>query len=133
MNSSSDVGSARGVLGELGWVVFGLRAIAPNSSESWIKPVFRRRLQLAELAQACCKSTKSLVADLDFDDVVVVSNPDAFRSLDILQDLPTRGESRSPHPILILQGLKDVSVLPGVVENSYNSSCWAGNDVRLQL
>ena len=133
MNSSSDVDSDRGVLGELGWVVFGLRSIAPNISQSWIKPMFRKRLELAELAQACYKSMESLVADLKIDDVVDISNPNAFGVLDGLQNLTARGRHESSQPILVVQGQEDVSVLPEVVEGSYKASCQSGNDIRLQL
>lgn len=132
-NPSSDVASDRGILGEIGWVVFGLRSIAPHSPLSWIKPPFRKRLELAEVAQACHKSMQSLVADLDIDDVVDLSHPEAFQALDILQNLTARGEARSAHPILVVQGLEDVAVLPEAVEASYNANCRSGNDIRLQL
>lgn len=125
--------SSRGVLVELGWVVFGLGSIAPNDSTSWILPAFQKRLELAELAQACYDSMESLVADLDVEQVVDLTDPSAAYALEVMQNMTARGLAASEQPVLVVQGLSDVSVLPEVVIDTYNQSCVTGNEVALHL
>ncbi|KAH6867559.1 Alpha/Beta hydrolase protein [Thelonectria olida] len=132
-SSPSDMVSVRSVLGEFGWLVLGLRSIIPKASQSWLQPTFKKRLELAELAQACYASAQSLVADLDIEDVVDLSDPTFFDALDVMQNLTARGHDKSRQPILVVQGLADVLVLPKVVETSHNASCHSGNEVHLQL
>ncbi|OQE13309.1 hypothetical protein PENFLA_c050G05813 [Penicillium flavigenum] len=131
-SSSSDPASARGVLAEAGWLVLGLRSILPNDPQTWLQPKFRKRLELATLSQACYASMRSLVADLDITDFANISDPSLHLVLEKMQDITARGESKSPQPIFIVQGLSDVSVLPQVVETAYNASCQSGNEVHIQ-
>lgn len=132
-SDSSDVTSSRGVLGELGWVAFGLKSIDPNASLSWILPAFQERLELAELAQACYDSMESLVADLTVDQVINLTDPSAAYALEVMQNLTARGMAASEQPVLVVQGLSDVSVLPEVVIDAYTQSCVTGNEVALHL
>jgi hypothetical protein len=131
-SSSSDVASVRGVLGEAGWLVLGLRSILPNDPQTWLQPKFRKRLELATLSQASYASMISLVADLDITDFVNISASSLHLALEKMQDITARGESKSPQPIFIVQGLSDVSVLPQVVESAYNASCQSWNEVHIQ-
>ncbi|KAJ4187809.1 hypothetical protein NW759_016861 [Fusarium solani] len=132
-SSSSDIVSVRAVLGEFGWLVLGLRSITPEDSQRWLQPTFKKRLELAELAQACYASAQSLVADLDIEDVVDLSDTTLFDALDVMQNLTARGDGKSRQPVLVVQGLADALVLPKAVETSYNASCQSGNEVHLQL
>lgn len=132
-SSSSDVASARGVLGEVGWVILGLRSILPEDPQLWVSPRFRKRLELATLTQACYASMESLVADLDFTEVINFSDASFSYALDTMQNLTIRGNGRSAQPILVVQGLSDVSVLPQVVEMSQEADCRSGNEIHLHL
>ncbi|CAI7617052.1 unnamed protein product [Penicillium viridicatum] len=129
---SSNPASARGVLAEAGFLVLGLRSILPNDPQTWLQPKFRKRLELATLSQACFASMRSLVADLDITDFLNISDPSLHLALEKMQNITARGESKSPQPIFIVQGLSDVSVLPQVVETAYTASCQSGNEVHIQ-
>ncbi|KAG7436871.1 hypothetical protein Forpi1262_v003529 [Fusarium oxysporum f. sp. raphani] len=50
-----------------------------------------------------------------------------------VQNFTARGEGKSQQSILVVQGLKDVSVLPEVVEESYRVGCRSRNELHLQL
>ncbi|KUM57446.1 hypothetical protein ACN42_g9742 [Penicillium freii] len=129
---SSNPASTRGVLAEAGFLVLGLRSILPNDPQTWLQPKFRKRLELATLSQACFASMRSLVADLDITDFLNISDPSLHLALEKMQNITARGESKSPQPIFIVQGLSDVSVLPQVVETAYTASCQSGNEVHIQ-
>ncbi|CAP86442.1 hypothetical protein E8E15_003514 [Penicillium rubens] len=131
-SSSSDPASARSFLGEAGFLVLGLRSILPNDPQTWLQPKIRKRLELATLSQACYDSMMSLVADLDITDFVNISDPSLHLALEKMQAITARGESKSPQPIFIAQGLSDGSVLARVVEKAYHASCQSGNDVHIQ-
>lgn len=131
-SSSSDPASARSFLGEAGFLVLGLRSILPNDPQTWLQPKFLKRLELATLSQACYDSMMSLVADLDITDFVNISDPSLHLALEKMQAITARGESKSPQPIFIAQGLSDGSVLARVVEKAYRASCQSGNDVHIQ-
>lgn len=132
-SSDLDVSSSRGTLAELGYLVFGLSSIHPEMSLSWLQPEYRRRLDLMNLTQACFESAEALVADLTIDQVANLSDPTLFTAFDVMQNLTARGNAKSHEPILVIQGLNDVSVLPQMVVESYNASCEAGNVVHLQV
>ncbi|KAJ5865419.1 uncharacterized protein N7529_007335 [Penicillium soppii] len=131
-SSSSGVVSTRGVLAEAGWLALGLRSTLPKDPQTWLQPKFRKRLELATLAQACYASMRSLVTDLDITDVINISDPSLHFALEKMQNITARGEGKSAQPVFIVQGLSDVSVLPQVVETAYNASCQSGNEVHLQ-
>ena len=76
---------------------------------------------------------QSLVADLDVTEVVDLSDPSLFYALETMQNLTAGGDGKSKQPILVVQGLSDVLVLPEVTVTSYNASCGSGNEVHLQL
>ncbi|KAL1793895.1 hypothetical protein ACET3X_007316 [Alternaria dauci] len=136
-DSSSDVGSSRGVLGELGWAVIGVQNIYPNETFDWIDPTFRKRLGLARRAQACYVSMESIATDLTIDQVLDFSNEETARQVQriiaLIDRLSAVGLKKSHQPVLIVQGLEDVSVLPQVVDTAYNTTCHMGSEVHLQL
>ncbi|EXK40955.1 hypothetical protein FOMG_04520 [Fusarium oxysporum f. sp. melonis 26406] len=132
-DSSSDVTSSRGVLGEVGWVIIGLRSILPKDRQNWLKPAFRKRLELATLAQACYASAQALVSDLGVEDIVDFTDPGFLKAINAMQNFTARGEGKSQQPILVVQGLNDVSVLPEVVEESYRVGCRSRNELHLEL
>ncbi|KAF2624451.1 hypothetical protein BU25DRAFT_442095 [Macroventuria anomochaeta] len=136
-NFTSDVGSSRSVFGELGWALIGVQNIYPNKTVDWIDSTFKKRLELAKKAQACYASMESLATDLNINHIVSLSAnttaEQAQRIISLLDELSAVGVKKSCQPILVVQGLEDVSVLPQVVESAYNATCQAGSEVHLQL
>ncbi|KAL1592799.1 hypothetical protein SLS60_011215 [Paraconiothyrium brasiliense] len=119
------------VFSEIGWAVIGLQNIYPNETFSWMDPTLRERLELAKLAQACYRSMQALTTDLPLD--IPLSSEQARQTISLIDDLSAVGTRKSLEPILVVQGLEDVSVLPQVVESAYNVTCQVGSEVHLQL
>lgn len=136
-NSTSDGNSSRGVFGELGWAIIGYQNTYPNGSIDWLDSTYRKRLELAKRTQACYDSMEAIATDLDIDQVIDLSDPntemEVLRVIGSIDEISAVGESESNQPVLVLQGLSDVSVLPEVTEYAYNASCEAGNAIHLQL
>ncbi|CAN9148270.1 unnamed protein product [Alternaria alternata] len=136
-NSSSDATTSSGVFGVVGFAVLGFQNVYPNETFDWLNPTFRRRLDLSKKSQACYYAMSSLVADLEFNSVINLdSNATAeqlLRTISIIDELSAVSVSKSSQPVLVIQGLDDVAVLPTVVESAYKSSCQAGSEILLQL
>ncbi|KAF3001853.1 hypothetical protein E8E13_004454 [Curvularia kusanoi] len=136
-NSTSAAGSAADTAGELGWAVIGYQNLYPNDTLSWLNPTYRKRLDLARKAQACYDSMEAIATDLDLDEIVDLDNTtialQAMQVIGTIDELTTVGNSMSTQPVLVVQGLADVSVLPEVVESAYNVTCEAGSEVHLRL
>lgn len=132
-NPDSPIASADGLLGIIGLVVLGLRSIAPGLEQNWLRPVFKRRLELAHLSQACFDSAMSLVTGLDVDEVLDRTDLAMWEALDIMQNLTARGDAPSRQPVLVLQGLEDFLVLPEPVQASYSAGCRLGNEIHMRL
>lgn len=130
--STSGTDSSRAVLGELGWGAFGIDRVL-NDSYSWVHETFRRRLPLAELTQACYLSMEMLVADLEVDDVFNISDATFQSVFTEVQELTLPATNRSRQPMLVVQGLADVSVIPSTVETTYAEACAGGSEVHLRL
>ncbi|KAJ4382552.1 hypothetical protein N0V86_001774 [Didymella sp. IMI 355093] len=135
--SSSDSSAGAGVLGELGWAVIGLENLYPNETFSWLDPTYRQRLELARKAQACYESMEAIATGLDIDEIIDLSDAtvamQALRVIGIIDDLSAVGENKSCQPVLVVQGLADMSVSPEVTEYAWNVTCEAGSEVHLQL
>lgn len=137
-NSSSSASSPAGdTLGELGWALIGFENTYPNETLSWLSSTYRARLALAKKAQACYDSMEAIATDLSFDQIIDLDDPSvaaaALQAIGAIDELTTVGSSKSNQPVLVVQGLADVSVLPEVVEYAFNATCEAGSAVRLQL
>lgn len=132
LTSNSTSYDAGGVISELAWAAIGLRVTSPNDTFSFLADPFKKRLQLAEIAQACYSSMEALVGDLDIEDIVKLDSDAIQPLLQQLDDLSATGHDKSHRPLLVVQGLEDVSVLASVVTQAHDRSCAKGNDVRLQ-
>jgi acetyl esterase/lipase len=53
--------------------------------------------------------------------------------MSLVDELSAVGVKKSCQPVLVVQGLEDVLVLPQVVDSAYNVACQAGSEVHLQL
>ncbi|KAF7531122.1 hypothetical protein G7054_g9170 [Neopestalotiopsis clavispora] len=124
--------NSRAVLGELGWGAFGLHRVIANESFAWVHEKFRKRLALAELAQACYLSMELLVADLEVDDVFNISDASFQAEFAVSQNNSLVGQRKSEQPVLVVQGLADVSVYATVTELSYEAACEYGNVIQMQ-
>lgn len=136
-NSTSEADSPAGTVGELGWAVIGFQNLYPNETLSWLNPTYQKRLALAKKAQACYDSMEAIATGLDLDEIIDLSDAtvamQALRVIGTIDELTAVGNSKSGQPVLVVQGLADVSVLPEVVESAYNVTCEMGSVVHLQL
>lgn len=138
-NPAARTKSSRGTLGKLGWVLIGVQNTYPNETLRWLNRSYRMRLELAKKAQAqaCYGSMEAMATDLDVEQIVNLANDatamQALRVIGIIDDLSAVGGEKSRQPVLIAQGLADVSAFPEVVEYAYNVTCDAGSTVYLQL
>ena len=136
-DSTSDAGSSRGVFGELGWAVIGLQNLYPKETFAWLDPTYRKRLDLARTAQACYDSMEAIITGLDISQIIDLEDDatafQALRIIGIIDELTAVGEKKSCQPVLVVQGLEDVSVLPEIVESAYNLTCETGSEVHMQL
>lgn len=135
--SSLDTNSSTGVLGELAWAVIGLQNLYPNETFNWLDPTYRQRLELAREAQACYESMEAVATGLNINEIINLSDANvamqALRVIGIIDDLSAVGNHKSYQPILVVQGLEDVSVSPEVTEYAWNVTCEVGSEVHLQL
>ncbi|KAJ4986010.1 hypothetical protein SVAN01_08488 [Stagonosporopsis vannaccii] len=136
-SSTSDASSSRGIIGELGWAVIGFQNAYSNETLGFLDPTYKKRLELAKEVQACYDSMEAIATDLDIEQIIDLSDDttamQALRVIGIIDDLSAVGGRKSHQPVLVVQGLIDVSVLPEVVEYAYNVTCQAGSAVQLQL
>jgi len=136
-NSTSEADSPADTVGELGWAVIGFQNLFPNETLSWLDPTYQKRLALAKKAQACYDSMEAIATGLDLDQIIDLSDAtvamQALRVIGTIDELTPVGNSKSGQPVLVVQGLADVSVLPEVVESAYNVTCETGSVVHLQL
>lgn len=136
-DTTSQVEPSAGVLAELGWAIEGYRNIAGDQQFSWLESPYLKRLELAKRAQACYESMRVVAADLDISQILNLTNEDVqaqvLETLGSIDDLTSVGERKANQPILILQGLADLEVLPEMVEHGYNKTCETGTEVHLQL
>jgi len=95
------------------------------------------RLELAKKAQACYNSMEAIASDLDIERIINLAHDAtamlALRVIDIIEDLSAVIGEKSRQPVLIVQGLADVSELPEVVQYAYNVTCKAGSTAYLQM
>ncbi|KAM4065810.1 secretory lipase domain-containing protein [Hirsutella rhossiliensis] len=106
--------------------------------ETLLSDTMRRRVRLAETAQLCNSAVLALTDDLKGQRDQLVSLPGIERDMDTLlrwQDAEAPGQgSRSPAPVLVLQGLNDTTVLAPITMRAVESSCGkGGNEVHLSL
>ncbi|GKT86582.1 lipase [Colletotrichum tofieldiae] len=93
-----------------------------------------QRMKIAEKAQLCTNGLMSLTVDLDIADLY--SEEGAKASVPLykeFQEATAPSGGKSPHPLMVVQGMKDTSVTANGAQEAAKRSCKNGNEVHLRL
>ncbi|TGO43824.1 hypothetical protein BCON_0829g00010 [Botryotinia convoluta] len=121
------------VTAEVGQIIYGLKAIYPNYTSSWLAYSMQKRVELASVMQLCTSAFMGLSLDLPRDQYSVVNGTPATDELfKKFQDTnaAAQGDPASK-PIMIIQGWNDTSVLPQGTLASFQATVKAGNVAHL--
>lgn len=112
-----------------------LERAVPGFDSSFVSPVLKKRLEMAEKTQLCIAGMFSLVQGLNESqmfDPVALNNIRADMLKWQNENSAALG-GHSPAPVLVVQGGNDTTVLPYVTEKAWNNSCGYGNEVHLRI
>ncbi|KAL4733171.1 hypothetical protein BDV11DRAFT_175946 [Aspergillus similis] len=94
----------------------------------------QQRIGLGERAQLCAAALPSVLDDLNSSQIISSTNPTGLSTIKSFQDLnaPAQG-AKTVRPLLVIAGANDTTVYPTTTQRACESSCEAGNALRLSI
>ncbi|KAJ0128640.1 Uncharacterized protein HZ326_28273, partial [Fusarium oxysporum f. sp. albedinis] len=119
------------VVAELPSFSIGLSRVLPKYKHELLGKGLKQRLGLMDKTQVCATAMMGMTVDLSIKDIVNVKAADS-KILEKWQNDTAPGSGRSPHPLLVVQGLNDTAILPVITRRTWERSCKSGNEVHLR-
>ncbi|KAF5268205.1 hypothetical protein FOXYS1_913 [Fusarium oxysporum] len=119
------------VAAELPSFSIGLSRVLPEYHHRMLGEGLKKRVSFMDKTQVCTNGMMGMTVDLPIKDVL---NAQAAKSeiLEKWQNDTAPGSGRSPHPLLVVQGLNDTGILPAITRRTWERSCKSGNEVHLR-
>lgn len=111
------------ITGETASIALAVQRVFPNYTFPWLGEGLRKRVELAKITQSCISSFLGFSLDLPADQIwkpnVNPATDDLLKQFQ-LRNAPAQGDLAS-QPMLVVQGLKDTSILPRTTIEAFQS------------